>query len=167
MDIKQAQKLERYLRNSNRFLWGLGKIDQKNTYEWLEINGFTDGGSRFKSSYSDTTEKLIKNYGVERIMRDIISQRIHEIYGAKLLDWLRNCWMAGVRPTVDMLKANNFLYILDEKKVIKKNIDRDPEPFILYNRQFNYIEGWGDFAGIWFEEIEPYLKDILQNAESK
>ncbi|MFC1910372.1 hypothetical protein ACFLXC_03655 [Chloroflexota bacterium] len=159
MDKKQEQKLERYLRNANRFIWGLGKVDQKNTYEWLEINGFTDDGSRFKSSYSDTTEKLIKNYGIERIMRDILKQRIHEMYGINILDWLRNCWVAGVRPTVDMLKANNFLYILDERKVIKKDIDRDPEPFMRYNRQFNYIEGWGDFAGVWFEEIEPWLEE--------
>lgn len=157
MDIERTKKLERYLRNANRFIWGLGKKDQKTTYEWLEINGFTDNGVRFEHSYSDTTEKLIKNYGIERVVRDIIKQRIDEMFGTPVVSFLRKCWEAGVRPTVDMLKANKFDYILDEKRLIKEEIDRDPEPFLLYNRHFNLITGWGQLAGVWFEEIEPYL----------
>ena len=159
MDAEHREKLERYLRNANRFLWGLGRIDQKRTYEWLELNGFTDNGTKFKSSYRDTTEKLINVYGIEEVLRRIIKPRVYEVFGTPLVDLMRRCWMAGVRPTVDMLKANNCLYILEEKRVIRQEVDRDPEPFLLYNRQFNFIDGWGQLAGIWFEEVEPYLKE--------
>ncbi len=148
MDIKQRQKLESYLRNANRFLWGLGPGNQKETYEWLEIWGFNDNGSRFKSSYTDTTEKIVKYYGIERIMREIIKKRIYDIFPAPFMDFLRNCWETGVRPSVDMFKANGFVSMLDSREL---------EIFLLYNKQFSYIEGWGTFAGLWFEEIEPYL----------
>jgi hypothetical protein len=153
MDIKQGEKLERYLRNANRFLWGLGSGNQKETYEWLKTLGFNDNGSRFKSSYTDTTEKLIKHYGIERIMRDIIKKRVYEIFPAPFIVFLRNCWKTGVRPTVDMLKANGFVSILENSGL---------EIFLLYNKQFNFIEGWGQFAGVWFEEIEPSLNEPSQ-----
>ena len=31
---------------------------------------------------------------------------------------------------------------------------KDMSPFVDMNTQFNYVEGWGEFAGVWFEEIE-------------
>ena len=145
MDTKQQQRLERFLRNANRFLWGLAPGNQKENYKWLYSHDFKDNEVQFKSSYTDTTEKLIKNYGIERIMRDIIKNRVSDIFPAPFIDFLRNCWMAGVRPSVDMLKANGFDRMLD---------NRDLEVFLRYNKQFNFIEGWGELAGIWFEEIE-------------
>ena len=158
MDAGQREKLERYLRNANRFLWGLGPGNQRKTYEWMEYRGFNDSGSRFKSSYADTTEKLVKYYGIERIMRDIIKKRIDDTFPAPFIEFLRNCWKTGVCPSVDMLKANGFISILD---------NRDLEALLLYNKQFNFIEGWGTLAGVWFEEIEPYLEENSQTGESK
>lgn len=149
MDTKQKGKLERYVRNANHFIWGLGPRNQKVTYEWLNVHGFNDNGAMFKGSYSNTTEKLIKSYGIEKIMRDIVGRRIKELFPTPFVDFMRNCWKAGVRPTVDMLKANGFGGMLD---------NRDMEIFLLYNRQFNFIGGWGELTGIWFEEIEDLLK---------
>lgn len=148
MDTKQCEKLERYIRNANRFIWGLGPKNQKTTYEWLDTHKFLDQSQRFKGSYSDTMEKLIKTYGIEKIMKDIIKRRVDEIYPTPFIDFLRNCWKSGVRPTVDMFKANGFGGMLD---------NRDLEIFVEYNKQFNFIVGWGVFAGVWFEEIEPHI----------
>ena len=145
MDSKQKGRLERYLQNANRFIWGLGPGNQKVTYEWLNVHGFNDNGATFKGSYSDTTEKLIKNFGIEKTMCDIVRRRVNELFPTPFIDFMHNCWKAGVRPTVDMLKANGFGSVLDK---------RDTEILLLYNKQFNFIEGWGELAGIWFEEIE-------------
>lgn len=145
MDTNQKGRLERYLRNANRFIWGLGPGNQKITYQWLNAHGFNDNGAAFKGSYSDTTEKLIKYFGIEKSMRDIVKRRVNELFPTPFIDFMRNCWKAGVRPTVDMLKANGFGSMLDK---------RDTEIFLLYNKQFNFIEGWGELAGVWFEEIE-------------
>jgi len=158
MTTRQRETLERYLRNANRFLWGLGTKNQRETYAWLEIQGFNDNGSRFKSSYTDTTEKLIKYYGIERIARDIIKKRIDVIFPAPFVKFLRNCWKTGVRPSIDMLRANGFISILD---------NRDLEILLLHNKQSNFIEGWGPLAGPWFEEWEPYLQENSQTGESK
>ena len=38
---------------------------------------------------------------------------------------------------------------------------RDPYPFLEINTQFNYVKKWGEFAGVWFEEIEPVLDESL------
>jgi hypothetical protein len=145
MDTKQEKRLERYLKNASRFLWGLGNGNQWETYQWLFTHGFTNKGDKFKSSYTDTTEKLITQYGIEKIMKDIIIERVKYIYSIGFIDFLRKCWMSGVRPSVDMLKANGFNSLLDNNEL---------EHFLRYNKQFNFIEGWGELAGIWFEEIE-------------
>jgi len=150
MDASQREKLERYLRNANRFLWGLGPGNQQKTYDWLKDSGFNDNGSRFKSAYADTTEKLIKYYGIRRIARDIIKKRIDDIFPSPFIEFLRNCWETGVCPSIDMLRANGFISILD---------NRNLEILLLYNKQFNFIEGWGPLSGLWFEEFEPYLQE--------
>ena len=103
---------------------------------------------RDESFYGDTTEKLIKNYGIEKIMTDIIKRRLYDIFPTPFIVFLRKCWMSGVRPTVDMFRANGFEEMLD---------NRELGIFILYNKQFNFVESWGEFAGVWFEEIEPYI----------
>lgn len=167
MDTKQKNKLERYLRNGNRFIWGLGIKDQKTTYEWLYENGFKDNGEKFKHSYKYTTEILIKNYGIETIMQKIIKRRVDEMFGTKLIRFLRDCWEGGECPTVDKLIANGFSRILEEKKYTREEKDRDPGPFLLYNRQFKFIQGWGELAGIWFEEIEPYLQEHNESNTSQ
>lgn len=157
MDSKQQKKLERYLRNANRFIWGLGRIDQAKTYQWLDEHGFTDNGERFKHSYKYTAEVLIKDYGIERILQEIIKPRIDDVFRPKLIRFLRECWKKGECPTVDKLIAKGFGYILEGKKLAGEDVDRDPTPFLLYNEQFKFIRGWGEMAGIWFEEIEPLL----------
>lgn len=157
MDTKQKNKLERYLRNANRFIWGLGIKDQQKTYEWLAVEGFTDNGETFKHSYKYTTEILIKDYGIESIMQNIIKQRVDEMFGAKLIKFLRERWEKGDCPSVKDLMTNGFGHILREPKNTQEYVDVDPEPFLLYNRQFKFISGWGELAGVWFEEMEPYL----------
>jgi len=136
MDEKQKRKLERYLKNSTRFLWGLGPGNQKDNYEWLRAEGFefTDG------SYDHVTNQLLENYGIEQILKRIVIPRVQKLFIKKAIDFLRESWQAGSKPDVSFLR----LYGIDK-----------PLPFLEVNTQFNYVERWGELAGIWFEEIEP------------
>ena len=135
MDARQKGKLERYFKNSSRFLWGLGRGNQKETYQWLKSEGFVfDNGS-----YAYVTAQLVENPGIERILQNLIIPRTKELFSDKAIEFLRTCWQAGTVPNMSFLK----LYSI-----------KDAYPFLEVNSQFNYVERWGEFAGIWFEEIE-------------
>ncbi len=140
MDQNQRDKLERYFRNANRFLWGLSRENQKNTYPWLSDKGY-DIPSR--TSYADATDLLLANYGIEALLGDLIVPRVEELFTAGALDFLRTCWQNGIRPDIHLTHAYNM---------------KDAYPFLKINLQYNYVEGWGTFAGLWFEEIEPLGK---------
>lgn len=135
MDAKQKQKLERYLKNSSRFLWGLGPGNQKENYQWLKGKGFTfDNGS-----YGHVTNQLLENPGIEKIIKELIIPRVKELFTERALDFLRDCWQAGTRPDISFLRLYNI---------------KSATPFLEMNPQFNYVERWGELAGVWFEEIE-------------
>jgi hypothetical protein len=135
MDAKQKGKLERYCKNSSRFLWGLGCGNQKETYQWLRGKGFVfDNGS-----YAHVTTQLLENPGIEKILKTLIIPRVKELFTEKAIDFLRTCWQAGAVPNVSFLKLYNI---------------RNASPLLEVNPQFNYVERWGELAGLWFEEIE-------------
>jgi hypothetical protein len=137
MDIRQKAKLERYLINSSRFLWGLRRGNQKETYQRLRNQGFVfDSGS-----YPHVTAQLLENPGIERVLQGLVIPRVKGLFTDKAIDFLRMCWQAGTRPDVSFLKMFN----IDIK---------DATPFLEINSQYNYVERWGEFAGVWFEEIE-------------
>ncbi len=136
MDVKQKEKLGRYLKHSRRFLWGLGSgNNQGETYKWLQGKGLNFS----KGSYSDVTEQLLESPGIEALLQTVIIPRVRERFTEKALDYLRTCWQAGTSPDIAVLKQFNI---------------KDTSPFLDINAQFNYVEGWGEFAGVWFEEIE-------------
>lgn len=142
MDSKQKEKLERYFKNSSRFLWGLGGKNQKETYPWLRNKGKRLWGLDFDfkdGSYRDVTNQLLENPGIERVLNDLIVPRTKELFSDKALEFLKMSWDAGTLPDISYLKLCNI---------------QEPYPFLEINRQFNYVERWGEFAGVWFEEIE-------------
>lgn len=136
MDKNQKHKLERYLKNATRFLWGLGPGNQKENYRWLRASGFefNDG------TYNHVTNQLLENYGIEQIIKRIVILRVKELYSPKALDFLKESWYAGSRPDMSFLSHYGI---------------KPPTPFLEVNMQFNFVERWGDLAGVWFEEIEP------------
>jgi len=135
MNARQKQKLERYLKNASRFLWGLGPGNQKENYRWLRGKGFEfDNGT-----YSHVTNQLLERYGVEQMINRLVVQRVKDLFSDKAIDFLRDSWRAGAIPNISLLNLYNI---------------RNATPFLEINRQFNYVERWGELAGVWFEEIE-------------
>ncbi|OGO04825.1 MAG: hypothetical protein A2Y91_06115 [Chloroflexi bacterium RBG_13_54_8] len=144
MDSRQKGKLERYFRNANRFLWGLPRnnkgqrLNQKEVYKWLRGRRyeFRDG------PYAYVQAQLMQDPGIERIVTDLVIPAVHELFSDKALEYLGDRWNEGRLP--------------DMSFELKYNV-KDSLPFLETNRQFNYVERWGEFAGLWFEEIEPNI----------
>lgn len=151
MDAKQRAKLARYLQNASRFLWGLSRKNQKDTYPWLRYRGELLWGVSFDfegGSYAKVTEQLLRNPGIERLLKDLIAPIVtRERFTEGAIDYLRDCWNDGKLPQLSKLKNYS---IADAEYAY---------PFLEINRQFGYVERWGDFAGPWFEEIEPWIKE--------
>ena len=143
MDTLQANKVGRYLQNSSRFLWGLGPGNQAKNYAWLRSKGFEFK----KGNYGDVTRELLEGYRLDKIVTDLITPQVKSMFPENAVGYLRTCWDVGTQPDISMLRAYNVQSWL---------------PFLEINNQFNYIERWGEFAGLWFEEIEP---DLGQRAQ--
>lgn len=148
MDANQNAKLERYLRNAREFLWGLIPGKQKEIYAWLRERGF-----EFENgTYTYVTDQLLKNPGIERILQDLVIPMVKARFTDEALEYLRSCWRVGATPDMSLLK----LYNINQKNAY---------PFLEINLQYNYVERWGEFAGLWFEEIKPLQKSSSQNGE--
>ena len=144
MDAKQKGKLERYFKNSSRFLWGLSNKNQKETYRWLKTFGKKHLGLDFdfkEGPYREVVAQLLENPGIERLLKDLVAPRVHELFSDRALEFLQVSWNAGTIPDISYLKHYNI------------NTE-DACPFLEVNKWYNYVERWGDFAGIWFEEMQ-------------
>jgi hypothetical protein len=147
MDAAQRGKLERYFRNSQRFLWGLGKgKNQEGTYKWLSQKGL----SFTKGAYGPVTRQLLENPGIEALLRDVIIPQVKQGFTDKALEYLRACWHAGTTPDLALLKSYGAW---------------ETSPFLEINTQFKYVERWGEFAGLWFEEIEKLQESTGDDGE--
>jgi hypothetical protein len=144
MDAKQKGKLERYFKNASRFLWGLGKGNQKETYRWLKSYGKQHIGSDFdfkEGPYREVIAQMLQNPGIERLLNDLVVPRVKELFSDQALEFLQVSWNAGTLPDISYLKHYNI------------NTE-DASPFLEINKWYKYVERWGDFAGIWFEEMD-------------
>jgi hypothetical protein len=148
MDVKQKGKLERYFKNGSRFLWGLGDKNQKETYSWLKTYGRQQLGADFdfkEGSFREVIDQLIQKPGIERLLKDLVVPRIRVLFSDRALEFLTVSWKAGILPDISYLKHYN----------IDTNV---PNPFLEVNKWYKYVERWGDFAGLWFEEMEDVRK---------
>jgi hypothetical protein len=148
MDAKQKAKLERYFKNSNRFLWGLGFKNQKETYVWLRGYGRQRLGQEFDfkdGPYKEVIAQILQNPGIEKLLTEVVVPRVNELYSEKVLEFLRVSWNAGTLPDISYLQH----YDIDLKSA---------NPFLEINKWYKYVERWNDFAGIWFEELEQNIK---------
>jgi len=157
MDAKQKAKLERYLRNSSKFLWGL--FEKKNKRKKADI--FLDINERIKSKnwrndnedacdenkpYPHVTEELL-TYGIDKLIYELIKPRVEEILKDDVHQYLKQKWYEGSLPDYTFIQRNNI-----------DDIEAYPFLEIINNNKYQYVDRWGTFAGIWFEEIEPYLE---------
>ena len=149
MESGRKRRLEHYLMNADRFMWGLGPGNQQENYRWLESKKLKFTRAR----YGLVTQQLINYPGIEEILKVIVIPSVEEQFPSTTLEMLREHWMRGEHPELSKL---NKLELGD-----RKNPGPDRaflwRPFIEIDTQFHYVERWGELTGTWFEEIEPYL----------
>jgi hypothetical protein len=139
MDEKKKAKLERCLMNARSFLWGVSpptryQATQKEIYAWLRRKQLEFKGG----PYPHVLKQLLADPGIEKLINDVIIPRVQEQFGPKLLEYMRECWMAGTVPDVS---------ILSRYKV------SSGEPFFDQRTLFHSPK-WMELAWVWFEEIE-------------
>jgi hypothetical protein len=168
------EKLTRYFLNADPFLWNVleGK-KKKNRIQELQALGFIKGYSRDSNvSYDRINQDLLIELGIEVILERIVIRRVHNVFTADTLQYLHRCWERGQTPTLEYLRKQG----LYQTHPLTSNEVRDElgiqpvagykEPafiFVQINTQYNFIERWTVFAGLWFEEIEPLLGPEIRN----
>ena len=142
MDAEQKlrlEKIERYFRNSSRFIWGLGGSNKKEAYKWLKGKGYEFNDKT--EPYPYVTSQLLGKLGIEKIIEDLVIPGVEERFSSGALAAFRQCWYTGTLPRISFLHDYNI---------------SDAYPFLEVNSQYKYVERWGEFAGVWIEEIESY-----------
>jgi hypothetical protein len=167
-DIKE--KLKRYMLNADPFLWNiLDAKNKKGRIRELKAMGFLQGYSDSANlNYSRINQDLLVELGIEGVLEKIVIPKVKALFTQEIIDYFRRCWEQGQTPALDYLRKNG-LY----KRTYGSRIEYDGrfnhlvEPpagykdpsfiFFQIETQYNFVERWTVFAGLWFEEIEPLL----------
>jgi hypothetical protein len=177
MDLRQREKLERYMRNAERFMWGIIPGKKRAVFTQLQTilkklgQDSAAVPEHQKATYSMVTENLLAKFGIERVITEIVTVEIKRQFEHQpgALDFLRAHWLSGTLPRWQTLQSlrtprtvkQRFLDAVEPKKDVRE-INRPTsdilDAFVEVNTQYNYVHGWTVFAGLWFEEIEPLLK---------
>ncbi len=177
MDIprEQAEKLKRYLFNADPFLWGVLEANNKKArLKEIRALGFLSGYSEGSNPiYSKVNQDLLAELGIEGVLEHIVVPKVIKRLGTEVLHNFRLRWDQGQTPPKEYLKEKG-LYRVHRfawgEKWEDKRVVAPKEPafiFVEINTQFDYVERWTAFAGLWFEEIEPLFGSVRENiAES-
>jgi hypothetical protein len=124
-----------------------------------------------KPTYSMITDSLLANLGIEKVIREIVIPQVRRQFADRpgALEFLRSHWLSGTPPRWQTLQT------LRAPKSVKQKLFEAAHPgelstmgkltgdildaFVEVNNQYHYVHGWTVFAGLWFEEIEPLLKE--------
>jgi hypothetical protein len=176
MDIPrdQAEKLKRYLINADPFLWGILETNNKKArLKEIRALGFLSGYSEGSNPvYSKVNQDLLAELGIEGILERIVVPQVLKRLGKEVLHNFRLRWEQGQTPPKEYLKEKRLYRdhrFVWREKWEDKRIVASKEPafiFVQINTQFDYVERWTVFAGLWFEEIEPLL-GTMQESISK
>ena len=72
---------------------------------------------------------------------------------------LRRNWEQGQTPDKNFLKDKKLYRY---RRIVWKGKKEPKEPahiFVQIDTQKDFVERWTVFAGLWFEEIEPWLRE--------
>jgi len=176
MEPGQGDKLERYFRNVDRFMWGVIHGDKRTVFTTLRaaLEELGEKGvlvpDQRKATYAMVTETLLGKLGIEKILSEIVVKQVIRQFADRpgALDFLRAHWISGSLPRWQILQSlraprtvkQKFIEAMhpSEPMQIGKQTTDILDAFVELNNQYNYVRGWTVFAGLWFEEIEPLLK---------
>ena len=106
--------------------------------------------SKLGNAFEREVLNLIEMNEAEEIVRAIRDQ-ITSLFTEENLRNLRRYWLDGGLPDTGYLRRHK---LLDHGSI-----------FLDINTQYDYVGGWTTFAGVWYEEIEPWIKEKEANIE--
>ena len=178
----QSEKLERYLPNSERFLWGVIPGNKEAVFTALRGNlkELSEDGisipERQKPTYAMITASLLAKLGIEKVITEIVVAQVRRQFADRpgALDFLRAHWLSGTLPRWQTLQTLRAPRTLKQRFIESVHPSEDAlsgkqtadilDAFVEINPQFKYVHSWTVFAGLWFEEIEPLLKETVQQS---
>jgi len=176
----QKEKLARYLRNGEPFLWGVIPGNKKAVLAALRTSleelgeDSTPLAATQKPTYSMLTNSLLAKLGIEKVIVEIVTRQVRWQFADRpgALEFLRAHWQSGTLPRWQTLQA------LRASRTVKQRLQEAVGPvhaedafkqtadildaFVKVNKQYDYVHGWTVFAGLWFEEIEPLLNEAAE-----
>jgi hypothetical protein len=167
MEKQQAEKLKRYLINSDPFLWGvlLGRNKRQRVTVLQQMGFLKDYPAGSNHVYSRIYNDLLLELGVEGILERIVIPEIQKLFNPEILQFFRRCWEQGQLPDLKYLEKERLyrVHLLKDGEVISEGWRRprldaykdQANIFLQIDRQNDYVARWTVFAGLWFEEIEP------------
>jgi len=174
-------KLKRYMLNADPFLWNtLDAKNKKGRIQELKDIGFLGAYSASANpNYSRINQDLLVELGIEGVLERIVVPKIRGLFTKEIIEYFRRCWEQGQTPALDYLREKGLYrrrYGTREVYDSRLHIDEPPsgykDPsfvFFQIETQYNFVERWTVFAGLWFEEIEPLLgtagKDITESSQ--
>ena len=177
MYAEQKEKLTRYLRNAQPFLWGVIPGNKKAVLATLRTILKELGEDSIpladnqKPTYTMLTDSLLAKLGIEKVIREIVAVQVRRQFADRpgALEFLQSHWLSGTLPrwqTLQTLRAPKSVKqrLLgaahpSELSTMGKLTGDILDAFVEVNNQYNYVHGWTVFAGLWFEEIESLLKE--------
>ncbi len=173
MERDRAEKLRRYFINAEPFLWGvLEPRNKKNRLEEIKKLGFlSDYSEGSNPTYSKINQDLLVELGIDVILERIVVPQIINRFDTEVVSALRRNWEQGRTPDRKYLEDKKLLrrhrFVWREKWEEKRPLPpKDPAYiFVQIHPQYEFVERWTVFAGLWFEEIEPWIRESQSKNE--
>lgn len=175
---EHTEKLKRYFINADPFLWGvLQAKNKKGRIQELKKLGFLkDYADSSNATYNKINQDLLVELGIYGIIEHIVVPRVTNIFASEVLQYFHRCWDQGQNPDMKYLIEHKLYqrrtftdgeihesrgFQFDRKgfgRVFRVVGHKDPaQLFVQIDTQHTFVERWTVFAGLWFEEIEPFL----------
>lgn len=169
MTRETKDKLRRYLLNADPFFWNvLDSKNKKGRLQEFKVMGFLSNYSKSANpNYLRIDQDLLVELGIEGILDRIVVPRVKVLFTSDIIDYFRRCWEQGQTPTLDYLRKQGLYRRRYRTREVYESHWHYEEPpsgykdpsfvFLQIETQYNFVERWTVFAGLWFEEIEPML----------
>lgn len=173
MERDQAEKLKRYFINAEPLLWGVleARNKKKRLKELKELGYLSDYSEGANPAYSRLNQDLLIELGIDGILERIVVPQVRNRFDTEALSILRRNWEQGCTPNIKYLKDKRLYqrrrFVWREEWEDKRPLPpKDPAYiFVQIHPQHGFVEGWTVFAGLWFEEIEPWIRESQSKNE--
>lgn len=184
-------KVTSYLKNANDFLWGV--FDNAKDYSYddnkrkgLEINGHRYGiwqgeiynriqdilgkdafpfSEDHRKPYDEVTKYLIKTLTIKGILQKIILPDQAEILGSHEINFLRQCWKDGTRPSTASILNYERLVLQNKTSIdiVHLYVTNFVEFHSTKAQDLSLTKGWSQWAFVYLGLLDEDPEMRIEN----